>query len=109
MGLSGTVANDLIHHAHYRARTTDMRNLILSIALGIAIAPAFAANPQQELMKTCNTTATGKKGDERKAYMKSCLSDGRKAQQEKMKLCNVDAQGKKGAERKAFMSACLKK
>ena len=29
---------------------------------------------QQEKMKACNTQATGKKGDDRKAFMKSCLS-----------------------------------
>jgi hypothetical protein len=30
--------------------------------------------PQQEKMKSCNADATGKKGDERKAFMKTCLS-----------------------------------
>ncbi len=29
---------------------------------------------QQNKMKTCNAEATGKKGDERKAFMKECLS-----------------------------------
>lgn len=29
---------------------------------------------QQDKMKTCNTDAKGKKGDERKAFMKDCLS-----------------------------------
>ncbi|WP_425497306.1 PsiF family protein [Luteimonas flava] len=29
---------------------------------------------QQEKMKKCNVDATGKKGDERKAFMKECLS-----------------------------------
>jgi hypothetical protein len=28
---------------------------------------------QQSKMKTCNTEATGKKGDERKAFMSECL------------------------------------
>jgi hypothetical protein len=69
---------------------------------------AWALTPQQELMQSCNTTAKGLKGDERKAHMKSCLSDGKKAQQEKMKACNIKAEGKKGDERKTFMSACLK-
>ena len=34
------------------------------------------ANSQQEKMTTCNADATAKKlsGDERKAYMKTCLS-----------------------------------
>lgn len=29
---------------------------------------------QQSKMKTCNTQAKGQKGDERKAFMKECLS-----------------------------------
>lgn len=72
---------------------------------------AWAQNAQQQLMTTCNAQAKAenKQGDERKAFMKSCLSDGRKAQQEKMKICNVHAKGKKGEERKAFMKECLSK
>ena len=89
-----------------------MRKIIVLTALGMAIGatPALAQkNSQQEVMKSCNVSASGKKGDERKAFMKSCLSDGRKAQQEKMKTCNMEATGKKGQERKAFMSKCLSK
>jgi hypothetical protein len=52
----------------------------------------------------------GKKGDERKAFMKDCLSANKQEkQQNKMKTCNAEAAGKKGDERKAFMSECLKK
>ena len=32
------------------------------------------AGTQQSKMKTCNADAKGKKGDERKAFMKECLS-----------------------------------
>jgi len=73
-------------------------------------------------MAACNKDATGKKGDERKAFMKTCLSakaetpaaapvaaSAKETQQTKMKTCNVDAADKKGAERKKFMSECLKK
>ena len=62
-------------------------------------------------MKTCNVDATGKKGDERKAFMKECLSAKAEpaTQQSKMKTCNVDAKDKKGDERKAFMKECLSK
>jgi hypothetical protein len=35
---------------------------------------AWATNPQQERMAACNKEATGKKGDERKQFMKQCLS-----------------------------------
>lgn len=37
-----------------------------------------AANSQQSKMATCNADATGKKGDERKAFMKECLSTPKK-------------------------------
>lgn len=76
-----------------------------------------AATPQQQRMRDCNKDATGIKGDERKTFMKQCLSGkraenqaARASQQGKMKACNADAGAKKlkGPERKAFMSDCLK-
>ncbi|HGM5583016.1 TPA: PsiF family protein [Pseudomonas putida] len=85
------------------------------LVLGMSIAgQGFAATPQQEKMKTCNADATAKalKGDERKAFMSTCLKKTAPAtQQEKMKTCNADATTKalKGDERKAYMSDCLKK
>lgn len=82
---------------------------------------------QQQRMKDCNADAKVKalKGDERKAFMKECLSGsdgpnepeapskaegkGASAQQEKMKACNGQAKERalKGEERKAFMKECL--
>jgi hypothetical protein len=104
-----------------------MKTLIASCALlGLLINPALAANEQQNKMATCNKDVTGKKGDERKAFMKECLSSKPAApaaapaapaaapaaagnpQQNKMATCNKDATGKKGDERKQFMSECLK-
>ncbi len=94
-----------------------MKALLLSLSLCVLAAPALAT-PQQEKMKTCNADAKAKelKGDERKAFMKECLSakkdapaGGKTAQQEKMKTCNADAKGKTGDERKAFMKECLAK
>ena len=91
--------------------------LVAASLFTLAIAPVTMAGPQQEKMKSCNTEAQGKKGDERKAFMKECLSakkaeekSAKTAQQEKMKSCNADAKTKalKGAERKTFMSSCLK-
>jgi uncharacterized protein (DUF2147 family) len=64
---------------------------------------------QQSKMGACNKEAEGKKGDERKAFMKDCLSAKKPTQQNKMKTCNADAAGQKGDERKAFMKECLKK
>lgn len=90
----------------------------LCLSLGVAhAADEKAKTPQQTKMGTCNKEATGKAGDERKAFMKECLSakpaaaaaDGKTAQQTKMKTCNVDAKTKalKGDERKTFMKECL--
>ena len=81
----------------------------MALSLGVAHAEDKAKTPQQTKMASCNKEATDKKGDERKAFMKSCLSAKPVTQQSKMKTCNVEASDKKGDERKAFMSECLKK
>ena len=102
------------------------KRLALGLAMGLTIAAgsALAADDtaptaQQGKMKTCNADAKDKKGDERKAFMKECLSakpaaaeapaDGATSQQNKMKTCNADAKTKdvKGDARKAFMKECL--
>ncbi len=89
---------------------------LIAALLALALNPAHAASEQQNKMATCNKEATGKKGDERKAFMKDCLSNkpaaeagpAMNAQQSKMGACNKEAAGKKGEERKKFMSECLK-
>lgn len=81
----------------------------MALSLGVAHAEEKAKTPQQNKMASCNKEATDKKGDDRKAFMKSCLSAKPVTQQSKMKTCNVEAGDKKGDERKAFMSECLKK
>jgi hypothetical protein len=81
-----------------------------AVPAAAATAPAADKTPQQNKMAVCNKSAEGKKGDERKAFMKDCLSSNKQEkQQNKMKTCNTQASGKKGDERKAFMSECLKK
>ena len=106
-----------------------MKKTILLACLGFAFAVSATAFAAGEKMKGCNKEATGMKGDERKAFMKKCLSkdytlkadEAAKPaesaaaapvkQQDKMKFCNAEAKTKalKGDERKAFMSSCLKK
>ncbi|MCE1186039.1 PsiF family protein [Zoogloea sp.] len=103
-----------------------MKQTILKLSLAlvaVSLAPAvLAAGEQQNKMKTCNKEAGDKalKGDERKAFMKECLSAkpaeaaapaAASDQQSKMKTCNKEAGDKalKGDERKAFMKECLKK
>ncbi|AOJ68674.1 MULTISPECIES: PsiF family protein [Burkholderia] len=88
-----------------------IRSLMAALLVGGVLAtPAFAANSQQDKMKACNAQAAGKTGDERKAFMKDCLSAKpakKMSQQEKMKACNTQAAGKTGDDRKAFMKGCL--
>ena len=98
-----------------------MKNLTSVIAAGLTFtfallaAPAHAADgdktAQQSRMGMCNNSAAGKKGDERKAFMKECLSAKKDTQKSKMKSCNADAGTKKlkGDERKGFMKECLSK
>ena len=81
----------------------------LTLSFGAARAEDKPNAPQQSKMAMCNKDAADKKGDERKAFMKTCLSAKKETQQSKMKTCNVDAGDKKGDERKKFMSECLKK
>jgi len=87
----------------------------------ILLSPQLSDAGQQNKMKTCNAEADAKglsgegKGDDRKAFMKTCLSaksakgEGGGAQQNKMKTCNKEAKAKSlaGDERKAFMKTCL--
>ncbi|RJG13282.1 phosphate starvation-inducible protein PsiF [Pseudomonas cavernicola] len=91
------------------------------LALVLLVSPqVFAATAQQEKMTSCNAEATSKtlKGDERQAFMSTCLKAGSTpaaatatTPQERMKSCNADAASKalKGDPRKTFMSECLKK
>ena len=93
-----------------------MKKLMTALALVLAagatsVQAADEKKPtaQQNKMTECNKEAGEKKlaGDERKAFMKTCLS-ARTSQQDKMRGCNKEATGKKGDERKKFMSECLK-
>ncbi|MCB2006573.1 MAG: hypothetical protein KDH93_16265 [Rhodoferax sp.] len=58
-----------------------MKKVLLSLLVagcalggGLAQAQEKAKTPQQNKMAMCNKEAVGKKGDERKDFMKSCLS-----------------------------------
>ena len=53
-----------------------MKKLLAALAIiaPVLLSPvAMAETAQQGKMATCNKDATGKKGDERKAFMKECL------------------------------------
>jgi hypothetical protein len=95
-----------------------MKTLIaLALAGLFACGTALAADPkaadakmtpQQEKMKTCNADAAGKTGDERKAFMKTCLSAKPAKAESKMAMCNKKTAGLKAEERKKAQSECMK-
>ncbi|MES2228972.1 MAG: PsiF family protein [Pseudomonadota bacterium] len=92
---------------------------VLALSAACLSSSAFAADAasapmgkQQSRMTSCNKEAGDKKGDERRAFMKTCLSaKATPSQQDKMKACNADPKAKaaKGDERRAFMKECLSK
>ena len=100
-------------------------NRILSLAAALALAcgsSAYAADMasapmsgQQSKMSDCSKANKGKKGDDYKSAMKSCLSgDSAMAapakpmtQQEKMAACSKQNKGKKGDDYKSAQKACL--
>ena len=112
-----------------------MKHLLSLLAVSVAAlagANAFAADAtaQQGKMATCNkdAAAADKKGEERKAFMKECLSAkpaaaaaavsaaavapaASKSQGSKLGACSKEAaaKGLKGAERNAYLSECGKK
>ena len=104
-----------------------MKKLITAAMLIIAALPVVAADkpatPQQQRMRDCNADAKDMKGQERKDFMKQCLSGkqsanktsreerraenqtarderradnqaARQTQQDRMKTCNADATAK---------------
>ncbi len=92
-----------------------MKTLIaLTLAGLFACGAAYAADtkmtPQQEKMKTCNADAatTGKTGQERKAFMKTCLSAKPAKKESKMAMCNKKTAGMKADERAKAQSECMK-
>jgi hypothetical protein len=94
--------------------------LTLGLAALFACGPAFAATaenkmavgttmtPQQEKMKTCNDKAKDMKGDERKSFMKTCLSAKPEKPESKMAMCNKKTAGMKADERAKAQSECMK-
>jgi hypothetical protein len=94
--------------------------LMLALASLIACASAYAAdsatapapaatNSQQDKMKDCNTKAGDMKGDDRKAFMKTCLSSKPAAKpKSKMAECNAQTKGMTKADADKARSECMK-
>jgi hypothetical protein len=122
-----------------QSKTMSMLALALALTFGSAATHAEELSKsgkpltaQQSRMKACNADAKAQalKGDERKAFMSTCLKSGNApaatqasaqpapvvasattARQEKRKACSAEAKqnGIKGDERKAFMKECMKR
>ena len=111
--LPGTQACAAIRRRNPALKEKILKTIIALFALAVLLSANVsqaAENKQQSKMTECNAQAAGKKGDERKAFMKECLSAKKETpQQAKMKSCNAEAKDMKGDARKKFMSECLKK
>lgn len=86
-----------------------MKRIAILLACA-ALAFGAQATPQQDKMKSCNAEAKGKKGDERKAFMKECLSAGGAAAADPAaEACDKSAADKKlhGAAAKSHVKKCL--
>lgn len=91
--------------------------LVAASLFAIGMAANALATPQQDKMKSCNAEAKGKKGDERKAFMKECLSadkpgaastasTGASADCEK-KAVSKEGKPLAGAAKSSFMKKCV--
>jgi hypothetical protein len=67
-----------------------------------------ATNSQQDKMKDCNTKAADMKGDDRKAFMKTCLSAKPAKPQSKMAECNAKTKGMSKPDADKARSECMK-
>ncbi len=92
-----------------------MNKLIAILALGLSLSLGVAhaddekgASKQQNKMGTCNKEAGDKKGDERKAFMKSCLS-AKPAAAAISPACEKSAADKKlaGAAKGSHIKKCM--
>ncbi len=86
----------------------------LALSFGAAHAAEDGKTKQQQKMTTCNADAKDKAltGDERKAFMKECLSAKSDAKpSSKLGACSKEAaeKGLKGDERTKYLSECNKK
>jgi hypothetical protein len=105
----------ILIHINQTNRGNNMNKLIALLALGLSLslgaahaADDKAATPQQNKMGACNKEAGDKKGDERKAFMKSCLS-AKPAAATVSPACEKSAADKKlaGAAKGSHIKKCM--
>ena len=86
--------------------------LVAASLFAVGMTSNALATPQQDRMKSCNAEAKGKKGDERKVFMKSCLSadkpaaSGAAAADCEKKAVSKDGKPLAGAAKASFMKKC---
>ena len=68
------MAQDAAKSAPIRTAAEAQKKTVSPAAQPPAPPKVASAPSQQNRMRECNKAATGKKGDDRKAFMKSCLS-----------------------------------
>jgi Skp family chaperone for outer membrane proteins len=88
-----------------------MKKLLVLMFAGAVLAAGSAVaadNPQQNKMKACNEQAGDKKGDDRKAFMKTCLSAAPAKAESKMAMCNKKTAGMTKDDRAKAQSECMK-
>ena len=122
-GNRGVVDWPRIAFTHPNTRESPMKKtMTLALVALFACGTAFAADtksdtkmaadgkmtPQQEKMKTCNDRAKDMKGEERKGFMKTCLSAKPAKPESKMAMCNKKTAGMKADERAKAQSECMK-
>ncbi len=92
-----------------------MKKMLAVLAMGLTLsfgvahaADGDAKTKQQTKMGTCNTEAGDKKGDERKAFMKSCLS-AKPVAAAPSEACEKSAADKKlaGAAKSSHIKKCM--
>lgn len=84
---------------------------LLALGLSLSLGAAHAADgktAQQSKMGACNKDAGDKKGDDRKAFMKECLS-AKPAEPAVSPACEKSAADKKlaGAAKKSHIKKCM--
>jgi hypothetical protein len=95
------------------------RLFVLAAAVLLACGSVYAADTktdtktdakmsQQDKMKMCNEQAADKKGDDRKAFMKTCLSAKPEKAKSKMAMCNEKTKGMSKADADKTRSECMK-
>ena len=82
--------------------------LVVFTALAALSMAAHGENAQQDKMKACNEKAADKKGDERQAFMKTCLSAKPAPAKSKMAMCNEKTKGMAKADADKTRSECMK-